>query len=75
MWSQTKGCLKANLFKICIDDIVKDLVTGNCDPVRAGDLSVNCLLYADDFVLLSESKSGLQSSLNILGTYCSNWKL
>jgi hypothetical protein len=24
-----------------IDDIVKDLVTGNCDPVRAGDLSVN----------------------------------
>jgi hypothetical protein len=50
-------------------------VTGNCDPVRVGDLSVNCLLYADDIVLLSESKSGLQSSLNILGTYCSNWKL
>ena len=34
-----------------------------------------CILYADDIVLLSESKSGLQSSLNILGTYCSNWKL
>jgi hypothetical protein len=50
-------------------------VTGNCDPVRVGDLSVNCLLYADDIVLLSESKSGLQSSLNILGIYCSNWKL
>jgi hypothetical protein len=32
-------------------------------------------LYADDIVLLSESKSGLQSSLNILGIYCSNWKL
>ena len=47
-----------------IDDIVKDLVTGNCDPVRVGDLSVNCLLYADDIVLLSESKCGLQSSLN-----------
>ena len=29
----------------------------------------------DDIVVLSESKSGLQSSLNILGTYCSNWKL
>ena len=52
-----------------------DLVTGNCDPVRVGDLSVNFLLYADDIVLLSESKSSLQSSLNILGTYCSNWKL
>jgi hypothetical protein len=75
MWSQTRDVLKPTLFKNFIDDIVKDLVTGNCDPVRAGDLSVTCLLYADDFVLLSESKSGLQSSLNILGTYCSNWKL
>ena len=70
-----KGMLLAPLFKNCIDDIVKDLVTGNCDPVRVGDLSGNCLLYADDIVLLSESKSGLQSSLNILGTYCSNGKL
>ena len=26
-------------------------------------------------MLLSESKYGLQFSLNILGTYCSNWKL
>jgi hypothetical protein len=58
-----------------IDDIVKDLVKGNCDLVRVGDLSVNCLMYANDIVLLSESKSGLQCSLNILGTYCSNWQL
>ena len=70
MWSQTRICLKTTLF-----NIVKELVKGNCDPVRVGDLSVNCLLYADDIVLLSESKSGLQSSLNILGIYCSNWKL
>ena len=66
MWNQTRDVLKPTLF---------NLVTGNCDPVRSGDLSVNCLLYADDFVLLSESKSGLQFSLNILSTYCSNWKL
>ena len=58
MWSQTRKCLKTTLF-----NIVKDLVKGNCDPVRVGDLFVNCLLYADDIVLLSESKSGLQSSL------------
>jgi hypothetical protein len=63
MWSQTRECFKALFFLIFIDDIVKDLVTGNCDPVRIGDLSVNCLLYADDIVLLLESKSGLQSSL------------
>ena len=54
MWSQTRGCFKSHYLKFFIDDIVKDLVTGNCDPVRVGDLSVNCLLYADDIVLLSE---------------------
>ena len=32
-------------------------------------------MFIDDIVLLSESKCGLQSSLNILGTYCSNGKL
>ena len=26
-----------------IDDVVKDLINGNCDPVRIGGLSVNCL--------------------------------
>ena len=67
--------LSPTLFNIFIDDVVKDLINGNCDPVRIGGLSVNCLLYADDIVLLSESKTGLQTSLNCLGTYCSNWKL
>ncbi|XP_063418062.1 uncharacterized protein LOC134700624 [Mytilus trossulus] len=53
----------------------RDIYTHVCEPVRVGDLSVNCLLYADDIVLLSESKTGLQASLNTLSTYCSNWKL
>ncbi|XP_062582329.1 uncharacterized protein LOC134244070 [Saccostrea cucullata] len=38
-------------------------------------MHVNCLLYADDIVIFSESKSGLQTSLDILSNYCSNWKL
>jgi flagellin-specific chaperone FliS len=36
---------------------------------------LNILLYADDIVLLSESKGGLQNSLDELYRYCSNWKL
>ena len=63
------------LFNIFIDGIVKDLKNGKCDPVQVNDVHVNCLLYADDIVIFSESKSGLQNSLDILNNYCSNWKL
>lgn len=36
---------------------------------------MNCLLYADDLLLLSETKEGLQSCLNSLKLYCNRWKL
>ena len=38
-------------------------------------LSINSLLYADDIILLSESKEGLQKSLNCLHEFCTNWQL
>ena len=31
-------------------------------PIILDSLSINCLLYADDLLLISESKSGLQNS-------------
>jgi hypothetical protein len=31
---------------------------------------LNCLLYADDLILLSESEKGLQSCLDSLNSYC-----
>jgi hypothetical protein len=36
---------------------------------------LNCLLYADDLILLSESEKGLQSCLDSLNSYCNRWKL
>ena len=33
------------------------------------------LLYADDLVLLSESDKGLQTSIDVLHSYCNKWKL
>ena len=32
-------------------------------------------LYADDKVLLSESKQDLQTSVDVISEYCGNWKL
>ena len=33
------------------------------------------LLYADDLIILSRSKTGLQNCLNALGQYCKSWML
>ena len=62
------------LFNLYINDLVT-MFNHDCNPVKLNDQSVNCLLYADDIVLLSESQDGLQNSLDILDTFCKKWKL
>jgi hypothetical protein len=58
------------LLNYFINNLVDDLNKDNTDPVVIGDTLVNILLYADDIVLLSQSKEGLQNSLNILHDFC-----
>ena len=38
-------------------------------------LKIFILLYADDTVILSESRTDLQLALNVFGQYCAEWKL
>ena len=47
----------------------------NCDPPVMGELGISCLLYADDLVLLSRTKEGLQKSINTLYRYTEEWFL
>ena len=47
----------------------------SCDPVRLDNTDLSCLLYADDLILLSESKAGLQKCLSKLEIYAKKWKL
>ena len=71
-----QGCnLSPNLFKLYINDLPKALNSCHSDPVRLYDIFINVLMYADDIVILSTSKSGLQHCLNILNQYCKKWKL
>ena len=37
--------------------------------------TINSLLYIDDLVILSRSKTGLQNCFNALSLYCDKWKL
>ena len=63
------------LFNVFINDIPELFNSQGCDPVHLGDTKMNCLLYADDLVLLSQSESGLQESLYKLESYVKRWRL
>ncbi len=61
-----QGCnISPTLFNIYLNDLCKALNPSNCDPVQLGNKNINLLMYADDIILLSQSKEGLQNSLNV----------
>ena len=64
------------LFNIFINGIFDRLAEGDCDPVTLNEIDkINALAYADDIVLLSTSRNGLQKALNVVQQYCQDWKL
>ena len=70
-----QGCvLSPILFNIFINDLPK-CFNSECKPISINDKQLNCLMYADDIVLLSESKEGLSECLNSLSIYNKQWCL
>ena len=80
--------LSPTLFNIFLNDLFTELRNGNCDPVSLSNCDhqneqehdhehdyFNALAYADDIVLLSTSKEGLQKALDITQKYCEKWRL
>ena len=64
-----QGCnLSPKTFNLMINDIPK-LFDNSCEPVCLGTEKHNCLMYADDLVLLSASEGGLQECLSRLQEY------
>ena len=73
------------LFSLFINDLESFLKEKGCKPLdipigREGQmlsmyLELFVLLYADDTILFSETRKGLQQSLNSLEKYCEQWKL
>ena len=66
--------LSPNLFNIYINDL-PDIFKDDTDSPKLGEHFVNCLMYADDLVLLSLSVAGLQGKLDKLNNYCQQWDL
>ena len=70
-----QGCnLSPTLFNIFVNDIV-DISNSTCNPLIMGECKINCLLYADDLILLSESEHGLQRCLDKLSCYAKKWQM
>ena len=63
-----------NQLNIFVNDIV-DIFDSICDPLIMGECKINCLLNADDLILLSESEHGLQRCLDKLSWYAKKWQM
>ena len=72
-----QGCiLSPMLFNLYLNEIPTLLDTMKTDPVLLPDGSkLNCLLYADDLILISHTAEGLQTALNTLSQFCNDWLL
>ena len=72
-----QGCtLSPLLFNIFLNDLPPVFSNIPSDPViLPNETKLNCLLYADDLVILSRSKVGLQNCLNQLNDWCKKWMM
>ena len=66
--------LSSSLFNIYVNDLPNYLRT-TIDPVYLLTERLDCLMYADDLVLLSPTPAGLQQKIDALSRYCSDWCL
>ena len=67
--------LSPTLFNLFINDLPSQFNDNKCDSVRLDEIQVNCLMYADDLVLISRSERGMQLCLSKLTNYCNKWRL
>lgn len=68
--------LSPTLFNIFINDIVKDMPDFDSPSIKINSNDkISCLLYADDMVMLSKTKVGIQQKLDYLDMYCHKWGL
>ena len=72
-----QGCiLSPLLFNLYINDLPFSFQNTLSDPfILPNGTKLNSLLYPDDLIILSRSRTGLQNCLNTLSSYCESWML
>lgn len=67
--------LSPALFSFFMNDLPEYFRAHNYPGVKLGHQSLNCLMYADDLLVISNSPEGLQQSLNVIYKHAQEWKL
>ena len=62
------------LFNLFVSDF-QSYIGLDSDAPRLNTSLVNCLMYADDLVLMSQTEIGLQGLIDKLSDYCKVWKM
>ncbi len=62
------------LFNLYLNDL-PDIFDNTCTPAVLYKEHINCLLFADDLILISQTEEGLQNCLSKLNEYCEKWIL
>ena len=68
-------CMSPILSNIYQNDIHDIFNSQECNPIQIGSIQLNSLSWADDLILLSLSKQGLQNCIIKLEEYCKKWGL
>ena len=71
-----QGCnMSPILFNRFINDINEVFDVRFCHPVTLSNIKLSNLLYADELILISETRTGLQLFLDNLQAYYQKWNL
>ena len=71
-----QGCsLFPILFSVFINDLLKEVEQTGLGIQLSSGKTVGGMLFADDFVGISDSKESLQKLLDVVYSYCSKWRL
>ena len=72
-----QGCpLSSVLFNLYVNDIFDTINKHSTSDVYLNrNNKINALMYADDLVLISRTKEGLQRQIDSVYDYCEKWKL
>ena len=70
-----QGCsLSPVLFSVFINDLLKDVEQAELGIRLSSGKRVGGMLFADDFVGVSDSRESLQKFIDIVHGYCNKWR-